>query len=72
MTTAAGNLVLGIYDATGPGGKPGNLLAQTNGFTPTTGWNTQNVITPVALAAGNYWLAYNPSNNSLSFVNNAM
>ena len=67
VTAAAGNLVLGVYDATGPAGGPGNLLAQTNGFVPTTGWNTQNVITPVALATGNYWLAYNPDNGSLDF-----
>jgi hypothetical protein len=67
---AAGNLVLGIYDATGSGGGPGNLLAATAGFTPTVGWNTQNVVTPVALSPGNYWLAYNPSSNSLGFVNN--
>jgi hypothetical protein len=69
VTTAAGNLRLGIYDATGPSGGPGNLLAQTASFAPTTGWNTANVVTPVALAAGTYWLAYDPSSNSLSFVN---
>ena len=67
VTAAAGNLRLGIYDATGPSGGPGNLLAQTNGFVPITGWNKQNVITPVALAAGNYWLAYLPDNDGLSF-----
>jgi hypothetical protein len=31
------------------------------------GWNTVNVITPVSLPAGNYWLAYLPSSNSLGF-----
>ena len=68
VTTAAGQLVLGIYDATGPSGGPGALKAYTNAFTPTTGWNTQNVVTPVALTSGTYWLAYLPSNNSLAFV----
>src|SRR5262245_4182883 len=51
VTTAGGNLRLGIYDATGPGGGPGVKKAETNSFTPGTGWNTQNVVTPVSLAA---------------------
>jgi hypothetical protein len=70
VTAAAGNLILGIYDATGPSGGPGNLVATTAGFAPTANsWNTANVVTPVVLAAGNYWLAYNPS-SSLTFLNN--
>lgn len=47
VLTAAGNLRLGVYDATGPSGGPGALKAQTNSFVPVVGWNTQNVITPV-------------------------
>lgn len=43
-------------------------MAETASFTPADGWNTQNVITPVSLTAGNYWLAYLPSSNALSFV----
>src|SRR5271156_1137809 len=62
---ASGNLILGIYDATGPGGGPGMLKASTASFTPTTGWNTTKVATPVSLAPGAYWLAYLPSNNNL-------
>jgi hypothetical protein len=69
VRTARGNLILGIYDATGPGGGPGALQAATAGFTPTTGWNTHNVVTPVVLPAGNYWLAYLPSSNNLTFIN---
>jgi hypothetical protein len=57
VTRAAGQLLLGIYDASGATGRPGKLLAQTKSFTPVKGWNTQSVVTPVALAAGNYWLA---------------
>src|SRR5215472_14947982 len=68
VTQASGNLILGIYDASGPNGGPGALKAQTNSFTPVVGWNTANVITPVSLPAGTYWLAYLPSSNSLSFV----
>jgi hypothetical protein len=68
VTHAAGQLLLGIYDANGHNGRPGKLLAQTKSFTPVKGWNTQSVVTPVPLAAGNYWLAYLPSSNSLSFV----
>ena len=68
VTSASGNLVLGIYDATGPDGGPGTLKASTASFTPTTGWNTANVTQPVSLAAGTYWLAYLPSSDNLSFV----
>src|SRR5262245_57634041 len=54
VTQASGQLRLGIYD--NAGGKPSALKAQTAGFTPTVGWNTQNVLTPVLLPAGTYWL----------------
>lgn len=67
VTAAAGDLRLGIYDATGLGGNPGAKLAETNAFTPVVGWNTVNLLTPVALAAGDYWLAYLPSSNGLEF-----
>jgi glucose/arabinose dehydrogenase/PKD repeat protein len=70
VLTAAGNLRLGIYDATGPGGGPGTLKAQTSSFVPVVGWNTRNVITPVSLSAGAYWLAYFPSSSSLAFSTN--
>ena len=65
VTTAAGNLRLGIYDATGPSGGPGAKEAETNAFATTTGWNTANVITPVTLPAGNYWLAFLTNNDSM-------
>jgi hypothetical protein len=67
VTKAAGSLRMGIYDSTGPGGGPGKLKAQTNSFTPVTGWNTASVVTPVSLPAGTYWLAYLPSSNTLAF-----
>jgi hypothetical protein len=70
ILTAAGNLRLGIYDATGPGGGPGALKAQTSAFVPMVGWNTHDVITPVSLPAGDYWLAYFPSSSSLAFSTN--
>jgi hypothetical protein len=68
VTQASGNLVLGIYDASGPNGGPGALKAQTNSFTPIVGWNTASVTAPVSLPAGTYWLAYLPSSNSLAFM----
>jgi len=67
VTSAAGNLRLGVYDSSGPGGGPGTKKAETNSFTPTTGWNTANVITPVSLPPGTYWLAYLPSDSNLHF-----
>lgn len=66
VKTAGGNLRLGVYDNTGTGGKPGALIAQTGSFTPVVGWNTQP-ITSGTLAAGTYWLAYNPSSSTLGF-----
>jgi chitodextrinase len=68
VTQVAGKLRLGVYDATGAGGQPGNKLAETNEITPVVGWNTATVTTPVTLNAGNYWLAYLPSDNNLHFV----
>ena len=58
--------MLGLYsDANGA---PGSLLATTAVFNPgSTGWNTQPVTKPLALVAGNYWLAYFPSSNNLGF-----
>ena len=67
VTTPGGDLRLGIYDATGPGGGPGAKRAETNSFTPISGWNTANVIAPVSLPAGVYWLAYFPSSSALGF-----
>jgi hypothetical protein len=68
VTAAAGELVLGIYDATGPRGGPGALVAQTAAFVPEVGWNVAATTTTPILSAGNYWLAYFPSSGALSFV----
>jgi hypothetical protein len=51
VLAAAGNLRLGIYDGTGPGGGPGAKKAETSSFAPVAGWNTANVISPVFLPA---------------------
>jgi Domain of unknown function (DUF1929) len=67
VTTAAGNLVLGLY-GTNSAGTPGQLLASTKAFVPVVGWNTQPVVSQVALTSGTYWLAYGPSSNSLGFA----
>ncbi len=64
-SSAGGQLMLGIYDATGPNGGPGALKASTASFTPGAGWNTIKVVTPVSLAAGNYYLAWLPNSNYL-------
>ena len=65
VSTAAGNLRLGVYDATGPGSGPGNKLAETNGFVPVVGWNTVSVTAPVYLPAGTYWIAFLSDNNGM-------
>jgi len=63
----SGSLRLGLYDATGTDGKPGALMAATAELTPANGWNTANVITPVSLAPGDYWLAYLPSESGFKY-----
>jgi hypothetical protein len=67
VVAEGGNLQLGIYDSTGPGGSPGAKLAQTSELTPTVGWNTVNTTSHPMLSAGTYWLAYLPQSNNLSF-----
>jgi hypothetical protein len=61
----AGHLRLGVYSNAADA--PGNLLASTASTEAASGWNTIDVITPVALAAGAYWLAYEYDDAGLSF-----
>ena len=70
VTSASGKLRLGIFDATGPNGGPGAKKAETAEITPTVGWNEANVIAPVSLPQGSYWLAYLASDNNLAFAKN--
>jgi hypothetical protein len=66
VVSAAGSLRLGVYDATGPGGGPGAKVAETPEITTTTvGWDSANVVSPVSLSAGTYWLAYLSSSDAL-------
>jgi len=67
VPTAAGNVRMGIYDSTGPGGGPGGLLAYTGELVLASGWNSANVVSPVFLSTGTYWLTYLPSSNSAHF-----
>src|SRR5262249_37326289 len=69
VATAAGALRLGLYDASGPNGGPGAKKAETAELTPVVGWNTAHVAPPAQPPAGNYWLAYAPSDNGLHFRN---
>ena len=69
VKNAAGRLRLGVYDASGPGGGPGNKVAETAEISPVNGWNRATT-SPTVLARGTYWLAYFPSSNSLAFVMN--
>jgi len=45
----------GVY--TDNSGVPGSFLAETSSASGGTGWRTINLITPVNVAAGDYWLA---------------
>ncbi|QSQ26729.1 DUF4038 domain-containing protein [Pyxidicoccus parkwayensis] len=55
LGTSPGNLTMAVYDSLASGA-PGNLKATTASFVPVVGWNTVNVVTPVSLPAGTYWL----------------
>jgi hypothetical protein len=59
---------MGLYSKTSS--TTGTLLAQTAVFNPFAGWNTQNVVTPVTLPAGTYYLAINMYNINNSAVLN--
>jgi hypothetical protein len=68
VAAAAGKLRLGIYDATGGNGNPGAKRAETAEITPVVGWNTASVSgSAMTLTAGDYWLVYLPSSDSLHF-----
>jgi hypothetical protein len=67
---AAGTLRLGIYSNSGI--VPGAIMASTDPFTVAAGWNTANVVSPVVLQPGTYWLAYLPSSNDLQFEKASM
>ena len=45
VSTPAGQLRLGIYDATGPNGAPGAKKTEINEITPVAGWNTAHHLT---------------------------
>lgn len=66
VSSAAGTLQLGIYDALGASGHPKNLKRVTPSFTPVVGWNTVTVAGP-PLIAGNYWLAFLPTDIWLGY-----
>jgi hypothetical protein len=64
VKTAAGQLRLGLYSGT----TPTTLISQCAAFTAVAGWNTR-VATSGNLVPGQYWIAYLPSSNTLSFEN---
>jgi hypothetical protein len=68
VKVAAGSLKLGVYDATGPAGGPGAKKAETAAFAAAVGWIAVPVVSQVNLPAGNYWLAYSPSDDNLGFL----
>src|SRR5260221_10213561 len=53
-----GNVDMGIYDATGANGGPGNLLGHTGAIVATTGVFTKALTANLLLSPGQYWLAF--------------
>ena len=71
VSAASGYLILAIYDATGPSGGPGALKDLTATFAPKTAGIRRKSSRLPDVAAGNYWLAYLPSNALSSVKTNA-
>jgi N-acetylneuraminic acid mutarotase len=65
VAAAAGKIRMGIYDASGPEGGPGTLVAQADENTAIEGWNAASISTPTVLQPGTYWLAFLPSDPGL-------
>ncbi len=58
-TSSGHNWEIALYDSTGAGGGPGNLLAYTPSQAEVGGWNTANVVSPVTVSAGtSYWIIW--------------
>lgn len=53
-----GNCDMGIYDATGTNGAPGNLLGHTGAIAAATGNFTKSLTANLTLSPGQYWLAF--------------
>ena len=53
-----GNVDMGIYDATGTNGGPGNLLGHTGAIAASAGVYTKNLTANLSLSQGQYWLAF--------------
>jgi hypothetical protein len=64
VDTAGGTLRMGLYSCPSAS-THGDWVAETDEFTPTVGWNTRNVVTPVATPAGKYCIAYRASSSAL-------
>ncbi len=56
--TPTGNCDMGIYDASGAGFIPGNLLGHTGAIAATTGMFTKSLTANLLLSPGKYWLAF--------------
>jgi hypothetical protein len=61
-----GKVRLGIFSDSK--GKPGKLVAYTAEYTPAKlkAWSTKNVISPVTLMPGNYWLVFECDNDKFT------
>lgn len=53
-----GNVDMGIYDASGANGSPGNRLGSTGANAATTGLFTKSLTANLILPPGQYWLAF--------------
>jgi hypothetical protein len=66
VATPAGSIILGIYDNNITSSGPGNLLAETPLLPSLSGLITSNVLVPVFLVPGDYWLAFSVTDNAIT------
>jgi hypothetical protein len=64
VNSPSGKIRLGIYKSKDE--SPSNLIAKCKEFEPVHGWNTVEVTSQVQCDAGDYWLAWSPSNDRLN------
>jgi hypothetical protein len=64
LSAAAGNVEMALYDSTGAGGAPGNLIAFTASVPAIVGWNTISLTSNPIVPAGSYWVVWQVDSNT--------
>ena len=72
IKASAGNISFALYDATGVGGQPGNLIAQSASQAVVSEWNTGLMTAQPLCQPASYWLVYTIDSNTFNaWINNS-